>query len=50
MTPETAPTDIGVIIGGWEFVTAAYVITWLTFGGYALSLWIRARRQQGETP
>jgi uncharacterized membrane protein len=46
MTPETAPAELGVITGGWAFVTAAYAVTWIMFAGYALSLWRRARPQQ----
>jgi CcmD family protein len=34
----------GAIQGGWEYVSAAYGVTWLFLGGYALSLVIRARR------
>ncbi|MCB9673636.1 MAG: hypothetical protein H6737_00885 [Alphaproteobacteria bacterium] len=36
----------GRIEGGWEFVFAAYAITWATFGLYTLSLWARARREE----
>ena len=32
-----------MIIGGWEYVVAAYGVTWSVFGLYALSLWIRHR-------
>ncbi len=46
MTPETAPAELGVVTGGWEFVTAAYALTWILFAGYTLSLWLRARPQQ----
>ena len=31
----------GVLQGGWEYVTAAYVITWVFFIGYTVSLWTR---------
>ena len=34
----------GRITGGWEFVWAAYGVTWLFLAGYTLSLWIRWRR------
>ena len=33
----------GVVQGGWEYVTAAYVVTWLVFVVYAASLVVRAR-------
>lgn len=46
MTPETAPAELGVVTGGWEFVTAAYALTWIMFSGYALSLWRRTQPQQ----
>lgn len=38
MNPEVGS---GVLSGGWEYVTLAYVITWATFIGYAVSLWAR---------
>jgi len=31
----------GELQGGWEYVIAAYAITWIFFGGYAASLWLR---------
>jgi hypothetical protein len=30
-----------MIVGGWGYIIASYVITWLTFGGYAVSLLVR---------
>ncbi len=30
--------------GGWEYICAAYSVTWFILGAYALSLWIRNRR------
>jgi CcmD family protein len=30
----------------WTFIAAAYALTWLTLGGYALWLWRRARRAE----
>ncbi len=33
----------GIIVGGWEYVIAAYVLTWAVLTGYAVSLWIRFR-------
>lgn len=33
----------GMIQGGWEYVIAVYVVTWLTLGGYLLSLILRGR-------
>jgi hypothetical protein len=37
---------MGAIQGGWEFVIAAYAITWITFVLYTLSLWVRTRREE----
>lgn len=34
----------GRVVGGWEFVTAAYVLTLLGIVLYALSLWVRRPR------
>ncbi len=36
MIPFAANT--GAVSGGWEYVIAAYVITWLFFVGYTVSL------------
>ena len=33
----------GVIEGGWEFVYAAYGLTWLFFISYTISLFLRHR-------
>jgi hypothetical protein len=33
----------GTIQGGWEYVTAAYVLTWLFFAIYAATLFVRGR-------
>jgi hypothetical protein len=37
------PAQTGTIAGGWGYVIAAYVITWVFFLGYAFSLWLRKR-------
>ena len=34
----------GELQGHWEYVIAAYAVTWLFFAGYAYSLWYRARK------
>lgn len=31
----------GIIDGGWEYVYAAYIVTWVFLGGYTVSLWKR---------
>jgi hypothetical protein len=36
----------GVVSGGWEYLVAAYVLTWLFLGGYTASLWIRSREER----
>ncbi len=45
-TALAAQPPSGKIEGGWEYVIAAYAITWITFGLYTLSLWARARREE----
>lgn len=39
-SPPTTPSG-GVVIGKETYVYASYVVTWVTFVGYGLSLWIR---------
>jgi CcmD family protein len=36
---------MGQIEGGWGYVIAAYLATWMFVGGYAVSLFIRRREQ-----
>jgi len=36
---------MGMIQGGMGYVYAAYVITWVFFIGYAVSLWSRSREE-----
>lgn len=36
----------GRIVGGWEFVWAAYGVTWLFLVGYFVSLWLRSRNAE----
>jgi len=31
----------GMIQGGWEYVWAAYGVTWVGLLGYIISLWLR---------
>ncbi len=38
----------GIIEGQTIFVVAAYVVTWLTLGGYAASLLIRGNKRPPE--
>jgi len=38
----------GVIEGGWEYVTAAYVASAVTLLGYAFSVYWRYRRQRSR--
>jgi len=39
----TLLATMGAIEGGWSYVIAAYVVTWILLGGYALSLLLRTR-------
>ena len=34
-----------MIVGGWEYIIAAYVITWVTLGLYVASLLVRQPRR-----
>ncbi|MFT4978729.1 MAG: hypothetical protein ACI8S6_004639 [Myxococcota bacterium] len=34
----------GVIVGGWEYVQAAYGVTWAVLALYAVSLYLRGRQ------
>ena len=36
----------GVIAGGWEYIWAAYGVTWLFFAGYSLSLFLRTSDEE----
>ena len=38
-----ATAGSGVVAGGWEYVYAAYGVTWLFFLGYTVSLFVRQR-------
>ena len=38
-------TGAGVVHGGWEFVTAAYLITATVLIGYAVSVHVRYRAE-----
>ena len=33
----------GVIVDGWSYIWAAYIITWATLGLYGLALLVRSR-------
>lgn len=42
-----------MIVGGWEFVIAAYALAWVVLGGYAFSLLRRSRavcRREKDLP
>jgi hypothetical protein len=36
----------GVVIGGFKFVIAAYVISTIVLGGYVLSVLVRLRQER----
>jgi hypothetical protein len=40
------PETTGVIVGGWEYIWASYVIFWVFVGGYAASLFVRSREER----
>jgi hypothetical protein len=40
----------GMIQGGWEYVGAAYVVSTVVLGGYALSLFLRLRAASRRSP
>ncbi len=41
----------GKLIGGWEFVWAAYLITWVSLLAYAgLALWRERAARDGDQP
>lgn len=45
------PVGAGRIVGGWEYVYAAYGITYAAIIVYTISLWLRRRsEQQAEDP
>lgn len=45
-----APRMMGKIVGGWEYVWAAYLLSWAGIVLYAASLFLRRRKTQVGTP
>jgi hypothetical protein len=43
---QASEVGSGKIKGGWEFVWAAYIITWVGVVVYGLSLWLRHKSQK----
>ena len=41
---------VGRIVGGWDFVHAAYGVAWAGLALYALSLWVRRPRGAALPP
>ncbi len=37
------PVGTGRIVGGWGYIWASYIITWVGVAAYGLSLWLRRR-------
>jgi hypothetical protein len=37
---------MGHVIGGWEYVWAAYILTWVGILGYGTSLVLRRRKEK----
>lgn len=40
----------GQVQGGWEYVIAAYSVTWIVFASYTMSLWLRRPRASAPPP
>lgn len=38
----------GQVVGGWGYIWAAYLVTWVSIAGYGLSLWLRRPSQERE--
>ncbi|MBI4367180.1 MAG: CcmD family protein [Deltaproteobacteria bacterium] len=38
-----------MIVGGWEYIGAAYALVWIVLAGYAVSLIVRYRRAAGKS-
>ena len=39
-----APQQVGHIVGGWEYIWAAYILTWAGILLYGTSLLLRRRK------
>lgn len=39
----------GIVVGGWEFVWAAYGITFVALAAYTASVFVRLRSEERET-
>ncbi len=46
MSPEEVGS--GIVTGGWEYVYAAYAVSWIALIGYTVSLWLRWPQAEGE--
>jgi len=38
--------QMGHVVGGWEYVWAAYILTWAGMGLYGLSLYVRRSKEK----
>ena len=47
LAQSAAPVRVGKIVGGWEYVWAAYAVTWAILVLYTISLWVRRTRSHG---
>lgn len=36
---------MGHVVGGWEYVWGAYIVTWVGLVGFAASLYLRRREK-----
>lgn len=50
LAPAGRAVGSGRIVGGWEYIWAAYAITWAALGLYALSLWLRRPGADSKEP
>ena len=46
---QSATYPTGRIQGGWEYIYASFILTWLGLVIYPLTLWLR-RKSQSESP
>lgn len=46
LAAEAYPVGSGKIQGGWEYIWAAYLITFAALTLYSLSLWLRRREER----
>ncbi len=40
----------GTVVGGWDYVTASYLIVWGSMIAYTVSLFMRRKRAASDSP